>query len=356
MAFEIVRNDITKMTVDAIVNTANPMVAVGAGVDEAIYRAAGMEELLAERKKIGPMQPGDVAVTPAFDLDAKYIIHAVGPAWEGGTRGEAETVASCYRRSLAKAKELQCESIAFPLLSSGTYGFPKDVALKTAVSEISGFLFENEMTVYLVVYDKKSFEVSGKAFRDIQILIDEKDIRISEASLTYGRTGSFKNTVVGPISSLHMFGRPVGAEDIDLDEGETFVEELQYVGAHQKKDLEDALKYKEETFQEYLFRLIDKKGLDDVTVYKKANIDRKHFSKIKGDTNYNPSKRTAVAFALALDLNLDETRDLLLRAGIALSNSNAFDIIIRYCIEHHITDIMEINCILFKYEQPTLGA
>ena len=366
MALEIVRNDITKMTADAIVNTANPKVAVGAGVDEAVYRAAGMEELLAEREKIGPMQPGDVAVTPAFHLNAKYIIHAVGPAWEGGTRGEVETVASCYRKSLAKAKELQCESIAFPLLASGTYGFPKDVALKTAVSEISGFLFENEMTVYLVVYDRESFEVSGKAFRDIRILIDENEVKASAFRPARRRADVFQSTISEAFSANKWFGQPAGAAKIEPEADEEAYDlasasvdepdELLYDELVAEADIDDALKYKEETFQEYLFRLIDKKGLDDVVVYKKANIDRKHFSKIKSNADYNPSKRTAVAFALALGLNMDETRDLLLRAGIALSNSNAFDIIVRYCIEHHVTDIMEINCILFKYGQPTLGA
>ena len=321
MSLEIIRNDITKVHADAIVNTANPQVAIGAGVDATIYEAAGKEELLAERKKIGVIRPGEVAVTPAFKLPAKYIIHAVGPAWEGGNKGEIETVAQCYRRSLEKAKELECESIAFPLLASGTYGFPKDVALKTAVSEISGFLFNNEMLVYLVVYDKKSFEISGKAFSDIAEYISESDV----------------------------------IEQKYHNQSVSFLKRRKAEAAS-KKDIDEIILNKEETFQEYLFNLIDAKGLEDKEVYKKANIDRKHFSKIKSNVNYNPSKRTALAFAIALGLNISETKELLLKAGIALSPSNAFDIIIEYCIENGITDIYEINCILFKHDQATLGA
>ena len=332
MPLEIIRNDITKVHADAIVNTANPMVKIGSGVDEAIYNAAGKDELLKERKKIGVMHPGEVAETPAFNLPAKYIIHAIGPIWEGGTNGEVEIVAQCYKKSLEKAKELGCESIAFPLLASGTYGFPKDVALKTAISEISGFLFHNEMNVYLVVYDKESFEISSKAFDDVTEYIAESE-------------------VLEPMQFLQVMYARREEEEYALDSldeiaGSAFLDE----------DIEDIIRQKEETFQEYLFRLIDKKGLEDTVVYKKANIDRKHFSKIRSNPNYNPSKRTALALAIALELNLDETKDLLLRAGIALSRSNIFDIIMEYCIDHKITDIYEINCILFKYDQPMLGA
>lgn len=178
MPLNIIRNDISKVSVDAIVNTANPQVAVGAGVDQTIYEAAGPREHLAERAKIGPMSPGQAAATPAFALDAKYIIHTVGPAWEGGGCGECEAVASCYRESLKLADELCCESVAFPLISTGTYGLPKDETLKIAVSEISSFLFTHDMTVYMVVYDRESFVTSGKAFADIRSYIEERDVRL----------------------------------------------------------------------------------------------------------------------------------------------------------------------------------
>ena len=349
MSLRIIRNDITRVSADAIVNTANPHVAVGYGVDSAVYDAAGKEKLLAERARIGEMNPGDVAVTPAFDLDAKYIIHTVGPAWAGGTHGEVETVAKCYRDSLAKAKELQCESVAFPLLSSGTYGFPKDIALKTAISEISEFLFSNEMTVYMVVYNKKAFEISENVFHDVTEYI--RDNEVKESSFSRYRTKYTPNISGSRKAELLEKDLYSLSEDADIYSDEK-------VSASYKledENIDDVILHKEETFQERLFRLIDRKGLEDTVVYKKANLDRKLFSKIRSNVDYNPSKKTALALAVALELNLDETKDLLLRAGIALSRSNVFDLIIAYCFDHHITDIYEINCILFKYGQPTLG-
>ena len=345
MPLEIIRNDITKVSADAIVNTANPYVAIGSGVDSAIYKAAGRDQLLTARAKIGPIAAGEAAVTPAFGLKAKYIIHTVGPAWEGGGKGEVETVARCYRNSLSKAKELGCESVAFPLLSSGNYGFPKDVALKTAVSEISGFLFSNEMTVYLVVYDKQSFEVSGKAFSGIKSFIEEKDV--------VQRTGRSEESVLRRFAAGEAHHKantamrsPMQAYGIFADTAKESAKSI---------SIDEMLKDKDETFQQHLFRIIDRKGLDDPDVYKKANIDRKHFSKIRSNVNYNPSKKTALALAVALELNLDETKDLLMKAGLALTRSSTFDLIMEYCIEHKVRDINEINCILFEYDQPTLG-
>lgn len=366
MPLEIIRNDITKVRADAIINTANPNVAVGDGVDGAVYAAAGRDLLLAERAKIGPLRPGECAVTPAFALPAKYIIHTVGPAWEGGDKGEAETVAKCYRNALEKAKELNCESAAFPLISAGTYGFPKDVALKTAVSEISGFLFGCDMIVYLVVYDKKSFEVSGKAFSDIKSYIDESEVKVrrhrrpepesflSPQSISFdGRSGNYEPA--GAARSFYREEELARPEPAKRRERRGILPSLG-IPRRPEKDLEDIIKEKDETFQQYLFRIIDRKGLTDPEVYKKANIDRKHFSKIRGNVNYNPSRKTALALAVALELNMDETRDLLLKAGLALTRSSTFDLIIEYCIEHKIYDIYEINCILFKFDQPTLGA
>ena len=388
MPLEIIRNDITRVRADAIVNTANPKVAIGAGTDAAIYKAAGAEQLLAARAKIGELRPSEAACTPAFGLDAKYIIHTVGPAWQGGGKGEIETVAACYKNSLAMAKELGCESVAFPLISAGTYGFPKDLALKTAVSEISGFLFANDMTVYLVVYNREVFEVSGKAFSDIRSYIEEKDIIKTQRSreemqrrleliesldseqLLNSPYRSATPRSAGSVSSApYSADRAPSAPSAAPDAGSRpfpparaskakrpsfFREEA----APEKKSgsIDDAIKTKEETFQQYLFRIIDRKGLTDPEVYKKANIDRKHFSKIRSNPDYSPKKKTVMALAIALELNLDETRDLLLKAGMALSRSSVFDIIMEYCIENEIRDVYDINCILFKYGQPTLGA
>ena len=374
MSLEIIRNDITKVSADAIVNTANPEVAIGDGVDRAIYHAAGKEALLEARRQIGAIRPGDAASTPAFGLDAKYIIHTVGPVWQGGDAGEKEILAGCYRKSLFIAKGLQCESVAFPLMAAGTYGFPKDAALQIAVSEISGFLFDNEMTVYLVVYNKEAFEISSKAFDDIKSFIDENEV-VERESMAMNRryeaaaprndvpNRSIRETLIGAARKLLKPEAEEkaswGSEEREPEETALYEPEeaplLADMAAFPEDDLEEQIKHRAPTFQEELFRIIDKKDMDDVDVYKKANIDRKHFSKIKSNPDYNPTKKTAVAFAIALGLNLDETRDLLLTAGIALTRSNKFDIIITYCIEHNITDINEINCLLFDFDQPTLG-
>ena len=373
MALQIIRNNIVNVSADAIVNTANPNVAVGPGVDQVIYEAAGYDQLLEARRAIGVMEPGQLAYTPAFNLDAKYIIHAIGPAWRGGDFGERETVAKCYRESLALARELDCESIAFPLLATGTYGFPKDEALKIAINEISGFLLDNEMEVMLVVYDKTSYEVSGKLFSDIKSYIDEKDVvfpdkerfsqhfrrsynvRLDERSIDK------KSGDIQPDVSEYY----VTEEDVDLTD--SFIQDDEFIGLNidsaeinasesfSMNALDARIAHMDKTFQEYLLMLIDRRGLADPEVYKKANIDRKHFSKIRSNKDYTPSKKTALALAIALELNLDETKDLLSRAGLALSPSSVFDLIIEYCIMTKNYKVHEINSILFEYDQPTLG-
>ena len=419
MALQIIRNNIINVEADAIVNTANPKVAVGRGVDLAIYEAAGREKLLEARAKIGEMKPGEAAYTPAFDLRGKYIIHTVGPAWRGGGHGERETVAACYRNSLALAKELECESIAFPLIATGTYGFPKDEALRIAIAEISGFLLGNEMEVMLVVYDKESFKVSGKLFSDIKMFIEDSEVDELVGSERERRRNLFyrgDSAEVLPRSGIRARKDTDGYTDLkrDFGSGEMFynkrfenksfepdledvlsdedvsvmmdagsalpeimhdleediecdyIEKKMYAPMRgtpasgsfptQQESLGDRLSHLDKTFQEYLFTLIDRKGLTDPEVYKKANIDRKHFSKIRSNVDYVPSKRTALALALALELSLDETKDLLARAGLALSPSIISDRIIEYCIETNNYNIYAINCILFEYDQPTLGA
>ena len=416
MALQIVRNNIINVSADAIVNTANPKVAVGPGVDQAIYQAAGWERLLADREQIGPMKPGEVAYTPAYDLDAKYIIHAIGPAWRGGGHGERETVALCYSRSLELAAKLECDSIAFPLMATGTYGFPKDEALKIAIREISDFLLTHEMEVLLVVYDKESFEVSGRLFTDIKSYIEEPEIKVAEEMRSSYRNDASsslfdrrrRDAERGPKASKRSLLRrrreeaeeePLTPEEhgvgsaLDMDtlapnaeksksivdafgsvvpdvSGDMLAPEESAASEDrvfspaapqisfptEKMSLEERLKHLDKTFQEYLFMLIDRKGFEDTEVYKRANIDRKHFSKIRSNKDYKPSKKTALALAIALELGLDETRDLLSRAGLALSPSSTFDKIVEYCIDNGEYDIYEINCILFKYDQDTLGA
>ena len=363
MALQIIRNNIINVEADAIVNTANPMAGVGSGVDCAIYEAAGWDRLLAERKKIGVIRPGEAAYTPAFDLKAKYIIHTVGPAWRGGGFGERETVAGCYSSSLGLAKKLGCESAAFPLIATGTYGFPKDEALRIAIAEISRFLLENDMEIFLVVYDRESFEVSGKLFSGIRSFIEEPEDMIVMNSMPapehsrYIRRGKSRRQedadYAGSVLLEPELCEPA-AEDF-TSKAKSFMP-LREAFPSSAESLEERLRHMDKTFQEYLFMLIDRRGLTDPEVYRKANIDRKHFSKIRSNKDYKPGKRTALALAIALELSLDETRDLLSRAGLSLSPSMVSDKIIEYCIETGNYDIYEINCILFKYDQQTLGA
>lgn len=373
MPFEIIRNDITKVKADAIVNTANPEPVVGAGVDSAIYKAAGEKELLAERRRIGRMAPGEAKATPAFGLDAKYIIHTVGPAWQGGDAGEKETVAKCYSNSLTLAKDLGLESIAFPLISTGTLGFPKALALETAVSAISEFILESDMTVYLVVYNKEAFELSEKLMTGVKSYIEESEVVVRDEGQYRERRRKAGHTIESMLPDLSenrgFFEKSAEPEDEDYDlEEERIGSPWEETGAQapdmmpslEKSEMPDddidrLLRQRSETFQQRLFRLIDQKGFDDIDVYKRANLDRKLFSKIKSNPNYTPSKRTAFALAIALRLNLDETVDFIRQAGLAFMPSSRFDRIISYCITHEIYDIYTINCILFEWDQPTLG-
>jgi O-acetyl-ADP-ribose deacetylase (regulator of RNase III) len=332
MPLEIVRNDITKVHVDAIVNAANSSLLGGGGVDGAIHRAAGAE-LLAECRTLGGCEVGQAKITKGYKLHAKYVIHTVGPIWHDGKCNEEKLLADCYMNSLALAKEYNLESVAFPLISSGAFGYPKDKALKTAISVIGDFLLKNEMTVFLVVYDKAAFMLSEKLFLSITEYIDDHYI------------------------DEHPFNRRDILEEKYLDEAVILQSEMQVepVKKH-KRSLEDLVKQMDDTFSQMLLRLIDEKGMTDADTYKKANIDRKHFSKIRNDLHYKPSKTTAIAFAIALELNLDETEDLLRKAGFALTHSSKFDIIIEYFIEDGNYNIYEINEALFAFDQKLLGA
>lgn len=377
MAFKIVRNDITKITADAIVNTANPKPKFSSGTDSAVYAAAGADKLLEERKKIGRIEEGEVAVTPAYDLDAKYIFHTVGPIWKGGNYGEAETVKRCYTNCLNKALELELESIAFPLLATGNYGFPKSDALLLATSVFSNFLAENEMDITLVVFDNESFELSGKIFDGINQFINDNYVeeKINEEYFVCDEAASEPDeNAGGRRSGKHGIGLFTGrgkrmAESTGMSaplSAEAAAPEYKMAGSEMlrnnmaalpvKRSLEDVVKNVSETWSESLLRLITERGYTDTEVYKRANVDRKLFSKIRSNKDYQPKKNTAVAFALALRLNLDETKDFLRRAGYAFSPSSKFDLIIEYSIENGVYDLMLINSALFDHDQPQLGA
>jgi len=447
MAFQIIRNDITKVHADAIVNTANPEPVFGNGTDRAVYMAAGVDELLSERKKIGRIRPGNAAVTPAFRLPAKYIIHTVGPIWQGGERGEAETLASCYRNSLRLASENDCESVAFPLISAGTYGFPRDLALDVALKTIREFLEDHEMDVTLVVFNRKAFELSSELVENVRQYIDDHYVEekhmVEHGNWLEAPTGGLEaptDRLEAPRGFFRrrrkLYHKSEDAQsdaayleerrleeqrrkesyreerrieadyDEDAFEEEIYPEELsrdEVFGSYalpssarseeppsfpsaaasgpaprpsetppafssifassgpaprpsnQPQSLSEMMAQLGENFQERLLGLIDERGLKDSEVYRKANIDRKLFSKIRCNPLYLPKKRTALALAIALRLDLEETEDLLSRAGHALSPGSRADLIVKYCIEHQIYDIFEINALLFEYDQPLLG-
>ena len=337
MPLEIVRNDITKMQVDAIVNAANSSLLGGGGVDGCIHRAAG-KGLLEECKTLGGCETGNAKITGAYNLPCKYVIHAVGPRWLGGKRNEKELLESCYKISLQLAKENNCESMAFPLISSGIYGYPKDQALKVAIDVISAFLLENDMMVYIVIFDKAAYKISEKLFSDIAEYIDDNYV---DEHTDYRRESMRMNAPMAPMQAS------VGLFEADLCECKAMMAE---------DDLDAKLKQIDESFSQMLLRKIDEKGMTDAECYKKANIDRKLFSKIRSDVHYKPSKPTAIAFAIALELSLAETKDMLMKAGFALSHSNKFDIIIEYFISKGNYNIFEINEALFAFDQSLLGA
>lgn len=348
MPLHIVRNDITKMNVDAIVNAANTSLLGGGGVDGCIHRAAG-PELLAECKTLGGCETGSAKITGAGKLPCKYVIHAVGPRWLDGKHGERDQLLSCYRTSLVLAKDAKCETVAFPLISSGIYGYPKDQALRIAIDTISEFLIENEMTVFIVIFDKTAYRISEKLFADIEEYIDDR--YVDEHTDDYSERLRRMNALEEVVYESNI------CED-EADESFDMLLPIAPMAVASKKalSLDDALKKIDESFSEMLLRKIDESGMTDAECYKKANIDRKLFSKIRSDKLYKPSKPTAIAFAIALELSLDETKDMLMKAGFALSHSNKFDIIIEYFIENENYNVFEINEALFAFDQSLLGA
>lgn len=324
MPFKIIRNDLTKMETDAIVNAAKNSLLGGGGVDGCIHRAAG-PGLLEECRTLGGCETGGAKITGAYDLPCKYVIHTVGPRWKDGQHDEARLLASCYHESLKLAKITGCESVAFPLISSGIFGYPKDNALKTAVDAIGEWLAdpENEMMVYLVIFDKNSYTIGRKLFSDIAAYIDDR----YEEEHTCMRRAVMSRAAEEPAEFLVC-----------------------------SVSLEEALNQIDEGFSEMLMRKIDESGMTDAQCYKKANIDRKLFSKIRSNKAYKPSKSTVLAFAIALELPIWELKEMLMKAGFALSHSSKADIIVEYFIEHGNYNIYEINEALFAFDQGLIGA
>ena len=334
MPLYIIRQDITKMECDAIVNAANSSLLGGGGVDGAIHRAAG-GKLLEECKRLGGCDTGDAKITKGYDLPCKYVIHTVGPIWRGGKNGEKLLLESCYKKSLALARENACETVAFPLISSGVYGYPKDRALSVAVETISEFLFDHEMTVYIVVFDKASYQISEELFDGVAEYIDDNYVNEKGKDCLYIRRLRRRYSA----KNMNICGSCL--EDKAL--------------TPQGVSLEDMLSEMDDNFAVTLLKLIDVKGITDVECYKKANVSKQTWYKIMNEKSYKPSKNTVIAFAIALELTLEETKNLLATVGFALSKSNKFDIIIEYFLINGEYNIFTINETLFKFDQVCLG-
>jgi len=390
MPFKIVRNDITNMKVDAIVNTANEAPIYSTGVDAAIYKAAGEAELLAARSKVGYMKEGEVAITSAYKLPAKYIIHAVSPLYIDGESGEEEKLRQCYRRSLELAYEKECESIAFPLIATDGFGYPKEEGMRIAADEINAFLLSRNMLIYLVVFDTVSTELGRNLYPDLEAYIDHNYVcekreeeygdryygsipmdapdfdgyrqrrvsleeRLERKTWENSRVVESLKVKAPAKQSLLSNALPVfhsasvcqSAPILDCQD----MSERDYDDFIEEKDsaLQERLKHISDTFQEYLFYLIEKNGLTNVDVYKRAIIDKRQFSKIKNNPNYHPDKSTALRLCVGTRLNLDETKDLLARAGYALSPCDKRDIIFSYFIEREIYDATEIDITLEEH-------
>ena len=422
MPIQLIRNDITRMQVDAIVNAANPQLAPEGGVCGAIHRGAGAE-LAKACKALGGCTPGKAKITKGYLLPARYVIHAVGPVWYGGWRGEDKVLASCYRESLLLARQHQCRSVAFPLISAGIYGFPKEQALKIATDSIRDFLLETDedMLVYLILFDADSMHISEKLYRDIAAYIDDRyaeqaflsdrrnesvweererqrlrrlawelndslereaDAKAEDNQSDTADESAAPQELPDEIDELMSSAARISEamereQKIILNvlpilkemEGKVAREMLDNIQARCEADLEkerralnaestlDQLLQMEldESFSQMVLRKIDEKGMTDPECYKRANLDRKLFSKIRNDIHYQPSKRTALALAIALELPLPETEILLRKAGLALSHSNKFDVIVEYFITRGKYDLFEINQALFDFDQVLLG-
>lgn len=374
MPLQIVRNDITHMKVDAIVNSACKTLGGGGGVDGAIHKAAG-PGLLEECRALGGCRVGEAKITKGYNLPARYVIHTVGPVWGGGIFGEKKQLESCYRSALEVAHANGLESVAFPLISAGIFGFPRDTALKIAMDTITDFLMDYEMMVYIVVFDRESFHLSGKLFHGISQYIDEKYVnehtdfsreRFRREMMEYIPAPTAPEA--SPPKQASFLSQFVAEEDMPeipcCSAAPDWAAEESAIGATFSSDffesadedsLKEALRHVDESFSTMVLRLIDEKGMTDPECYKRANMDRKLFSKIRNDVFYKPKKTTAVALAIALRLDRDETEELLLKAGYALSPSSKFDIIIEYCLGKKIYDIHRVNEILFDFDQLPLG-
>ncbi len=373
MPFEIVRNDITHMKVDAVVNAANAELQEGGGVCGAIFAAAGRLQLQEACDQIDHAETGSAVITPGFQLPAKYIIHTVGPIWQGGGAHERALLWSCYTESLKLAQANHCASIAFPLISAGIYGYPRDEALSVALGAISAFLAKNEMQVYLTIFDNDAFHLSGTLFPKIRQFVDasyveahtdrnrklppsERQAAEEQNLSSFSIEGEEKPRKKTVWDLFEKAGQREAPDEAPCQSAMPSAAYSAIPSAAYSDGLKDILGKMDETFSEYLIKLVDQRGLKDSEVYRRANIDRRLFSKIRCDKHYKPTKKTAVALAIGLNLNLDETQSLLAKAGYTLSDSSESDVIVKFFLMNEKEyDINTINMALFDYHQELLG-
>ncbi len=355
MPFEIVRNDITKMQVDAVVNAANRTLLGGGGVDGAIHRAAG-PELLAECRTLNGCETGQAKITKGYRLPAKFVIHTVGPIWHGGKNNERELLSSCYRNALALAAEYGLESVAFPLISAGAYGYPKEEAMEVAVDVITKFLLQHDMTVYLVVFGRTEFFTGKKLFRDIQEYIDDHyadtHVQRNVENMRYTLWQANEEEAIALEKRIRNRKEAAGTAS---EAKNALPEEPAPLFGAAGPDWQEIIRRTDEGFSDALLRMIDEKGMKDSECYKKANVDRRLFSKIRSDPDYRPSKPTAFAFIMALELSMPQAKSLLSKAGFALTRSSKLDVVMEYCIKNRFYDVLRINEVLYELDLPLLG-
>ena len=355
MPFEIVKNDITKMRVDAIVNAANNSLLGGGGVDGAIHRAAG-PQLLEECRTLGGCATGEAKLTRGYNLPSKFVIHTVGPVWRGGSEGEAVQLAACYRNSLALARGQGCDSVAFPLISAGAYGYPKAQALQVALDEITRFLSENDMMVYLVAYTRDAIELTGGLLDEVAAYIDDVyvqerlDFDRTARRSQYLRDGSPRGTP-DPGS---LFRRP-HREDNARNETVFSEANVERLTAMQGETKDATQGRRGETFADMVVRILEGKGIADRECISRANVDRRLLGKIRNNMDYKPSKQTVLAFAMALELPLEEARELMTKSGYGLSHGSRTDVAVEYCITTGHYDVTALNAVLFKLKLQPLG-
>ena len=359
MPFQIIRNDITKVHADAIVNTANPIPEVGGGTDWAIHEAAG-PELLKAREQFGVIETGESVATPAFGLPAKYVLHTVSPAWIDGTHQEEDLLRTAYDSALTLAYELKCKSVAFPLMAAGTYGFPHDLALSVAIRAFSDFLFDHDMQIDLVLFNANAFDLAGSVFSGLKSYVDdnyvsektEDEYRVDgNLPANESRETPFRGRTLFSLQSIKEKKKTprYAYSDSEACFGEAISEPAPSYGS-----LEDILRQNEPSFSDYLKDLLKERGYKAADVYKRAEISRQLFSRIINTEDYRPTKDTVIQLALGMQLDLPQTQKLLEKAGYLLTRNSKTDLAIQYFIERKIYNVTLINAALDDCGVPLL--